>query len=82
MVDSKWLCYFVAMIHEFLINVPVVCLEDGMEGYVWYVRDGGNFDNDCYTIILKEGGVIRHVTSKQIVVGTNKTYKISKYKQP
>lgn len=69
------------MLLEFTNNVPVICLEDKKEGYVWYVRDCGNFDNDRYAIILKEGGIIRFVTSKQIAVVYNSTYDIKPIKQ-
>jgi ketosteroid isomerase-like protein len=64
------------MIHEFKYPVPVETAHG--EGYVWYVRDGGHFENDIYTVVLCDGGKIRHYRSDQITIAKNGTFDITK----
>lgn len=64
------------MIHEF--RKPIPCVTPLGDGYVWYVTDGKMLENDCYTIILLEGGFIKHFTSDQIQIFNNETYGIKK----
>lgn len=63
------------MIHEFKNPIPVIT-EHG-EGYVWYVRDGGNWENDIFCIILCEGGMVRHYRSDQFTIHKNATFNIN-----
>jgi hypothetical protein len=62
------------MIYEFKDPVPVVT-EFG-PGYVWYVRDGGTWENDVFTVVLEEGGAIKHFRSDQIHIHKNGTFDI------
>jgi len=62
------------MIHEFTNPMPIIT-EHG-KGYVWYVRDGGGFENDIFCVILCDGGQVKHYTSKQISVEKNGTLEI------
>jgi len=62
------------MIHEFSNPIPVVT-EHG-EGYVWYVRDGGSFENDIFCIILCDGGFVKHYRSDQFIIHKNGTLNI------
>lgn len=66
------------MIHEFLNPIPVIVNEGGIfkEGIIWYVRDGGNFYNDIFCIILCDGGIVRHYRSDQFNVCKNATFGI------
>lgn len=61
---------------EFYKPLPVVTpLGDG---YAIYVTDGGMFENDCFTVVLCDGGQVRHFTSEQIQIFFNATYNINK----
>lgn len=62
------------MIHEFSNPVPVVT-ELG-SGYVWYVRDGGTWENDVFTVVLELDGTVRHFRSDQIKLHKNATFDI------
>jgi len=62
------------MIHEFNNPVPVVT-ELG-NGYAWYVRDGGTWENDVFTVVLEEDGSVRHFRSDQIKMHKNGTFDI------
>lgn len=62
------------MVHEFLNPIPVKT-EHG-DGYVWYVRDGGNWENDIFCIILCNGGEIKHYRSDQFTIHPNGTFGI------
>ena len=55
--------------------IPVIT-KNGEEGWIMYVNDGGQFENDVFCVVLCEGGVIRHYTSNQITVHKNATFAI------
>jgi len=62
------------MIHEFKNTMPVVTpLGDG---YAIYIRDGGSFENDIWTIVLEDGGKILHFRTDQIKIFKNATFDI------
>jgi hypothetical protein len=62
------------MIYEFNNPMPVVTpLGDG---YAIYMRDGGSFENDIWTIVLEEGGKILHFRTDQIKIFKNATFDI------
>ena len=46
------------------------------EGYAIYVESGGMFENDCWTVCLCEGGVVRHYNTTQINICKNGTFEI------
>lgn len=46
-------------------------------GYAIYVRDGGTYSNDIWTIVLIEGGSVKHFRSDQIQMYKNATFDIS-----
>ena len=58
--------------------IPVIIKNDGSEGYILYVNDGGQFENDCFCVVSCDGGHIRHYTSDQILIYKNATYSINK----
>ncbi len=66
------------MYHEFKNPIPVIVNENSIkkEGYVWYVRDGGTFENDIFCIVLCEGGLVRHYRSDQFTIAKNLTFDI------
>ncbi len=68
------------MIHEFNKPIPVVT-EAGEEGYAIYVESGSLLENDCFTVVLCNGGIIRHYLSSQIKIHKNATYGINKNTQ-
>lgn len=65
------------MFLEFRNPIPVI-VEENKEGYAIYVRDGEHWDNDVWCVVLKEGGIVRHYLSNQVVFCFNATYGISK----
>lgn len=46
-------------------------------GYAIYVRDGGTYSNDIWTIVLIEGGSVKHFRSDQIQIYKNATFDIT-----
>jgi hypothetical protein len=68
------------MIHEFKKPIPIVT-EKGEEGYAIYVESGKLLENDCFTVVLCEGGIIRHYLSNQIKIHYNSTYDIKKIEE-
>jgi hypothetical protein len=64
------------MTHEFRNPIPVIA--DNKEGYAIYVRDGEHWDNDCWCVVHKEEGIVRHYLSNQIKFKFNETYGIEK----
>jgi hypothetical protein len=46
-------------------------------GYAIYVRDGGTYSNDIWTIVLIEGGSVKHFRSDQIQMYKNATFDIT-----
>lgn len=61
---------------EFSTPIPVVTPLG--EGYAIYVTNGGTFENDIFTIVLEDGGNIKHFRSDQIQVYQNLTFDIKK----
>ena len=64
------------MIYEFKNPIPVTTPMG--DGYIFYVRDGGTWENDIFAVVLAEGGNIKHFRSDQINVWTNATFGIKK----
>ena len=62
------------MFHEFKYPVPVKT--DLGDGYIWYVRDGGTWENDIFAVVFSDGS-IRHFRSDQIKIWNNGTFDIS-----
>lgn len=62
------------MIHQFHTPLPVKTVHG--EGYAIYVESSGMFENDCWTVVLCEGGFIRHYNTTQISVIKNSTFEI------
>lgn len=57
--------------------VPVI-VEENKEGYLLYVESSGTFENDCWTICLCDGGLIRHYNTSQVRIHKNATFNIEK----
>ena len=64
------------MLIEFQKAIPVVT-EHG-DGYAIYAESGGWPENDIWTIVLCEGGFVRHYRTDQIKIHHNATYGIIK----
>ena len=63
-------------VHEFTTPIEVVTpLGDGI---LFYVQPGGLFGNDIFTVVLCEGGDIRHFRSDQVQMWSNGTWGITK----
>jgi len=63
-------------IHEF--KTPIDVVTPLGDGYLFYVQSGGTWGNDIFTVILKNGGDIRHFRSDQVQVFANGTWDILK----
>jgi hypothetical protein len=63
-----------SIIHEFANPIPVRT-ELGY-GWLFYVRDGGQWSNDVFAVIMERDGVIRHFRSNQFAVLANPTFDI------
>lgn len=46
------------------------------DGYILYITPGGMLENDEITVVLLDGGKIKHFTSDQVRVWKNSTYEI------
>lgn len=62
------------MIYEF--NNPILVNTELGGGVILYVRDGGNFSNDIFAVVLESDGRIRHFRSDQLTVLENPTFDI------
>lgn len=63
------------MFMEFKNPMPVITPLG--TGYAIYVRDGGTYSNDIWTIVLIEGGEVKHFRTDQIQMYKNATFDIS-----
>jgi hypothetical protein len=57
--------------------VPVL-VENDKQGWLLYVESGDQYANDVWTIIHKEGGIVRHYQTSQVRIMTNATFNIEK----
>jgi len=64
------------MIHELQKPIPVVTPLGN--GWVWYIKDSGMFENDELCVVMCDGGDLKHFTTNQIRVWHNETYDIKK----
>lgn len=62
------------MIYEFQNSIPVITPMG--DGYILYVKENGMWENDIFTVVLEDGGAIKHFTSDQIKVWHNATFNI------
>ena len=46
------------------------------DGHILYINPGGMYENDEITVVLLDGGHIRHFESDQVKVWVNSTYGI------
>lgn len=65
------------MMLEFKNPIPVI-VEENKEGYVIYVTNGGQFENDIWCVVLCDGGIVKHYRSDQIRIHYNGTFDIKK----
>lgn len=57
--------------------IPVV-VEGNKEGYLLYVQSGGQYENDIWTVVHCEGGIVWHYTTEQVLIHHNATFFIKK----
>ena len=57
--------------------IPVI-VEDGKEAYVLYVESGSQWENDIWTCVHCDGGIVRHYTTEQVRIHQNLTFGIKK----
>jgi hypothetical protein len=68
------------MIYEF--RDPVAVTTPLGDGWLFYVQPGGWKENDILTVILRDGGDIRHFRTDQVRVWMNATWEINKSDKP
>jgi len=64
------------MIHE--CRKPIPCTTPLGDGYIWYIKDNGMFENDEFSVCLCADGTVRHFSSDQVKIYFNETYGIKK----
>lgn len=57
---------------------PISVYTEKGEGWILYVKSNFQFANDEFCIILKSGGELLHMTSRQFRITSNATYGITK----
>ncbi len=57
---------------------PTPCTTPLGDAYIFYIKTNGLNENDEVTVILMDGGEVRHMTTKQIKIWHNETYEIKK----
>ncbi len=57
--------------------IPVV-VEGDKDGYLLYVSESGTYENDIWTIVLCDGGNVRHYNTSQVKIFHNLTFGIKK----
>jgi len=62
---------------EFKQPIPVI-LPDGTEGYAIYVTNSGMYENDVWTVVHCDKGIVRHYATDQIKIHRNATFGIRK----
>jgi len=62
---------------EFKQPIPVI-LPDGSEGYAIYVTNSGMYENDVWTVVHCDKGIIRHYATDQLRIHHNATFGIKK----
>jgi hypothetical protein len=65
-----------SVVHEF--KSPIEVVTPLGDGYLFYMQPGGLWGNDIYTVVLRDGGDIRHFRSDQIQMWSNGTWDITK----
>lgn len=65
------------MMLEFKQPIPVI-LPDGSEGYAIYVTNSGMYENDVWTVVHCDKGIVRHYATDQIRIHKNATFGIKK----
>lgn len=56
--------------------IPVI-VEETKEAYLLYVQSGEQFENDIWTCVLCEGGLVRHYSTDQVLIHKNATIGIT-----
>lgn len=64
------------MIYE--CRKPMPCTTPLGNGWIWYIKDNGQFENDELCVVLFDGGSIKHFTTEQVRIWHNETYDIKK----
>lgn len=60
---------------EFKKPIPVI-VEENKEGYAIYVVNSGMLENDIWSVVLCDGGIVRHYRTDQIKIHFNSTFDI------
>jgi len=57
---------------------PIPVITPLGDGYILYIKSNGFLENDEVTVVLSNGGCIRHFDITQVKVWHNETYGIKK----
>jgi len=58
------------------VDRPIPVITPLGDGYILYITASGFLENDEITVVLENGGEIKHFTSDQGRIWKNATYKI------
>ena len=65
-----------------ICDIPIPCIvienDQEIEAYLLYVESGGQYENDIWTCVHCDGGIVRHYTTDQIRIHKNSTFNITK----
>lgn len=57
---------------------PIPCVTPLGDGIILYITPNGHLENDEVTVVLLDGGHIKHFTTAFVKVWHNETYEIKK----
>ncbi len=57
---------------------PIPCTTPLGDGYILYITPNGFLENDEVTIVLNDGGGVKHLTTAHVKIWHNETYEIKK----
>lgn len=57
---------------------PIPVITELGEGYLLYVESSGQWENDVWTIVMRESGSVKHFNTSQIKIHKNATFDIKK----
>ena len=60
---------------------PIPVITPLGDGYILYIRSNGFLENDEVSVVLLDGGDIKHFDITQVKVWNNETYGIKKKKE-
>jgi len=57
---------------------PIPVVTELGEGYLLYVESSGQWENDIWTIVIRDSGAVKHFNTSQVKIHHNATFDIKK----